>query len=103
MTVVPAPLSEDDVRHVAKLARLSLSDAEVVTFTEQLRSVLDHAADVEALDLDGVLPTAHPLEISNVLRADEIRESLERAEVFAAAPRVADNRFSVPKIVGDAP
>jgi aspartyl-tRNA(Asn)/glutamyl-tRNA(Gln) amidotransferase subunit C len=65
--------------------------------------VLDRAADVETLDLDGVLPTAHPLELSNVLRSDDVKESVDRAAVFAAAPSIVDNRFSVPKIVGDAP
>jgi aspartyl-tRNA(Asn)/glutamyl-tRNA(Gln) amidotransferase subunit C len=103
MSQGPAPLSEDDVRHVAKLARLALSEDEVARFTVQLRSVLSHAADVESLDLEGVEPTAHPLELSNVLRPDIVVESIDRAEVLAAAPQVFDDRFSVPKIVGAEP
>jgi len=98
-----SPLNEDDVRHVAKLARLQLKDEEIIRFTEQLRSVLDHAADVASLDLEGVAPTAHPLELSNVLRADEVTASSDRDEVLRAAPSVADHRFRVPRIVGEAP
>ena len=98
-----APLSRDDVLKVAGLARLSLSDAEVTTFTEQLRSILDHAADVAALDLDAFEPTAHPFELSNVLRADVVKASTDRDEVLGQAPKVVDNRFSVPRIVGEAP
>jgi aspartyl-tRNA(Asn)/glutamyl-tRNA(Gln) amidotransferase subunit C len=96
-------LGPDDVRHVAKLARLSLSDEEVERFTAQLAEVLAHAADVAALDLSGVAATAHALEMRNVLRADEPVPSLDRDEVLDAAPEVEDFRFRVPRIVGDAP
>jgi aspartyl-tRNA(Asn)/glutamyl-tRNA(Gln) amidotransferase subunit C len=99
----PTSLSEEDVRHVARLARLTLSDDEVGRFTEQLRGVLDLADDLEALNLDGIEPTAHPSELSNVLRTDEVVASLNQDTVFAAAPKIIDHRFSVPKIVGDAP
>jgi len=96
-------LSADDVRHVAKLARLSLTDEEVERFTAQLAGVLAHAADVAALELGEVPPTAHALEMRNVLRADEPVASLDRGEVLAAAPDVEDFRFRVPRIVGDVP
>ena len=89
--------------HVAQLARLELSDEELDPFTGQLAQVLEHAADVAALDLAGVAPTAHPLPVHNVLRADEPRPGLDRDEVLAAAPEVEDNRFRVPRIVGEAP
>ena len=89
--------------HVANLARLTLSDEEVDLFTAQLRTVLDHAADVAALDLSHLAPTAHPLPVENVLRPDEPRPSLDRAEVLAAAPSVEDHRFRVPRIGGEAP
>jgi len=88
---------------VAKLARLALTEDELDRFTGQLATVLAHAADVAALDLDGVGPTAHPLPVHNVLRPDEPRPSLDRAEVLAAAPDVEDDRFRVPRIGGDAP
>lgn len=99
----PGRLSRDDVIHVAKLARLALSEDEVDLFTAQLRTVLEHAADVAALELSHLPPTAHPLPVENVLRADEPRPCLDRAEVLAAAPSVEDHRFRVPRIGGEAP
>jgi aspartyl-tRNA(Asn)/glutamyl-tRNA(Gln) amidotransferase subunit C len=96
-------LGRDDVAHVARLARLSLTDEELDRYTGQLAQVLAHAADVAALDLSGVEPTAHPLPVVNVLRPDEPRPGLDRDEVLAAAPEVEDDRFKVPRIVGEAP
>ena len=96
-------ITTDDVAHVARLARLRLTDAELEQFTEQLAAVLDHARDVEALDTAGVAPTAHPLPLVNVLRDDEVRPSLDRAEVLAEAPAVEADRFRVPRILGEAP
>jgi aspartyl-tRNA(Asn)/glutamyl-tRNA(Gln) amidotransferase subunit C len=98
-----SPLRRDDVAHVAKLARLSLSSAELDMFTEQLGQVLEHANDMSSLDLDGVKPTAHPFELVNVVRKDEIRVSLDRDEVLAMAPDAQDGRFAVPRIMGEAP
>jgi aspartyl-tRNA(Asn)/glutamyl-tRNA(Gln) amidotransferase subunit C len=100
---LPPALGRDDVAHVARLARLELSDAELDTFTEQLASVLAHAADVSALDLSGVAPTSHPLPLVNVLREDEPRPGLDRSEVLAQAPAVEDDRFRVPRIGGEPP
>ena len=99
----PVTLSREDVVHVARLARLDLSDEEVELFTAQLRTVLDHAADVAALDLSHLEPSSHPIALDNVLRPDQPRPSLDRDEVLAAAPDVEDYRFRVPRIVGDAP
>jgi len=96
-------IGRDDVAHVAKLARLDLTDEELDRFTGQLAQVLDHAADVAGLDLAGVAPTAHPLPVRNVLRPDTPRPSLDRDAVLAAAPEVEDHRFRVPRIVGEAP
>ena len=96
-------LSRDDVVHVAALARLDLTEEEIERFTEQLGAVLEHAADVASLQTGGVPPTAHPLDLVNVLRADTPRPSLDRDEVLAMAPNAEDGRFSVPKILGEAP
>ena len=96
-------LSRDDVVHVARLARLALTDEEVELFTAQLRTVLDHAADVAALDLSHLPPSSHPIALLNVLRPDEPRPSLDREEVLAQAPAVEDHRFRVPRIQGEAP
>ena len=94
-------ISREDVAHVARLARLALTDEELDLFTPQLAAVLDHARDVESLDVGDVAPTAHPLPLKNVLRADVPTPSLDRDEVLAAAPAVEDNRFSVPPVLGD--
>ncbi|MHB1930510.1 MAG: Asp-tRNA(Asn)/Glu-tRNA(Gln) amidotransferase subunit GatC [Acidimicrobiales bacterium] len=92
-----------DVAHVARLARLALTDEELERFTGQLAAVLDHAADIEALDLHGVPPTAHPLPLANVLREDVPRPGLTRDEAMSGAPAVEDDRFMVPRILGEAP
>ncbi len=101
------PMSEritrDDVAHVARLARLALTDEELGTFTGQLGAVLEHASDVEALDLADVPPTAHPLPLGNVLRPDVAGPTLDRDEVLAAAPQAEGDRFRVPTILGEAP
>jgi aspartyl-tRNA(Asn)/glutamyl-tRNA(Gln) amidotransferase subunit C len=96
-------ISREDVAHVAKLARLRLTDEELELYTEQLAAVLAHAEDVEALDVEGVEPTAHPLPLSNVTRPDEIRPCLDREEVLASAPAVEDGQFKVPAILGEEP
>jgi aspartyl-tRNA(Asn)/glutamyl-tRNA(Gln) amidotransferase subunit C len=99
----PGGLTRDDVVHVAHLARLDLTDDEVELFTAQLRTVLDHAADVAALDLSHLPPSSHPIALENVLRPDEVRPSLDRDEVLAAAPSVEDHLFKVPRIGAEAP
>ena len=98
-----AGISREDVVHVARLARLDVTEDEVDRFTEQLGAVLEHAADVAALDTTGVSPTAHPLPLSNVLRDDVPVPGLDRDEVLAMAPAAEDGRFRVPRILGDAP
>ena len=98
-----ARISRDDVAHVARLARLDVAEDELDRFAEQLGAVLEHAADVAALDTAGVPPTAHPFPLSNVLREDVVRPSLDRDEVLAMAPAAEDGRFRVPRILGEAP
>jgi aspartyl-tRNA(Asn)/glutamyl-tRNA(Gln) amidotransferase subunit C len=99
----PGHLTREDVVHVARLARLTLNEEEVALFTAQLRTVLDHAADVAALDLSHLEPSSHPIPIENVLRPDVPQPSLDRAEVLAQAPSVEDDRFRVPRIGGEGP
>jgi len=98
-----ARLTRADVEHVAHLARIALTDAELDAMTHDLGAILDHAAEVSALDTAGVEPTSHPLPLVNVLRADEPRLGLSRDEVLAAAPATQDDRFRVPRILGEAP
>jgi len=98
-----ASLSRDDVAHVARLARLQLTDEQIDTFTPQLAAILDHAADVEALQLDDVPPTAHPFPLANVMRADVARDAGVREAVLDGAPEAEDGMFRVPPVLGEAP
>lgn len=100
---MPERISREQVAHVAHLARLALTDEEIDLFTGQLAAVLEHAEDVEALDTEGVPPTAHPLPLENVLRPDEVTPSVDRDEVLAMAPSAEDSRFRVPRILGEEP
>lgn len=96
-------IERSDVEHVARLARLALTEDEVASLTVEVGAILEHAARVAALDTEGVAPTAHPLPLVNVLRADEPRLGLEREEVLGMAPATEDHRFRVPRILGEAP
>jgi aspartyl-tRNA(Asn)/glutamyl-tRNA(Gln) amidotransferase subunit C len=103
MAAMSERLTRDDVAHVARLAHLALTDDELDQFTDQLAAVLDHAADVEALDVAGVAPTAHPYPLANVWREDVVGPTLDRDEVLAQAPLAVDGRFGVPAILGEEP
>jgi aspartyl-tRNA(Asn)/glutamyl-tRNA(Gln) amidotransferase subunit C len=96
-------LTRDDAAYVARLARIDLTDDELDRYAVQLAAVIGHAAALAALDTTGVEPTAHPLPLRNVTRADAPQPSLDRDEVLAQAPAVEDGRFRVPPILGEAP
>lgn len=89
-----------DVVHVARLARLGLTDDEIATTTEQLADMLDHFADIDGLDLTAVEPMTQPFPLVNVLRDDVVEPGLDRDEVLAEAPRPVADRFEVPPIIG---
>ncbi|HEX8101744.1 MAG TPA: Asp-tRNA(Asn)/Glu-tRNA(Gln) amidotransferase subunit GatC [Solirubrobacteraceae bacterium] len=90
-------LSRDQVLHVARLARLELSEPEVERMAGELSKVLDHVETIAQLgDLDGVEPTTHVVDVENALRADVPRPSLPRDVVLAAAPDAASGGFRVP-------
>ena len=90
-------LSRDQVLHVARLARLELTEEEVRRMSEELSKVLDHIEKIGELgDLDDVPPTSHVIEIDNALRADEPRPSLARDLALASAPDADDRGFRVP-------
>lgn len=93
-------LSTDDVRHVAKLARLALTDDEVEGLRSQLSDILEYAEQVGQAAADDVPPTSHAYPLTNVFREDEPHESLPPAEAISTAPQAEDGRFRVPKIVG---
>jgi aspartyl-tRNA(Asn)/glutamyl-tRNA(Gln) amidotransferase subunit C len=96
-------LTRAQVEHVAGLARLALTDDEIDALTTELGAILEHAAQVSALDTEGVPATAHPLPLVNVFREDVARAGLDREEVLACAPEAEDGRFRVPRILGEAP
>lgn len=89
-------ISREEVLHVARLARLELSEPEVERMSEELSNILGHVEKVGEIDLEGVPPTSHVVEVGNALRADEPRPSLPRETVLASAPSVRDDGFEVP-------
>ena len=93
-------ISDDDVRHVAKLARLYLEPDEISRMTAELAKILDHIDKMGELgaDMAGVEPTAHVLDLANVTRPDKERPSVARDEALRNAPAVADDCFRVPRM-----
>ncbi|MFC1633680.1 Asp-tRNA(Asn)/Glu-tRNA(Gln) amidotransferase subunit GatC [Planctomycetota bacterium] len=94
-------IDEAQVRKVAKLSRLELTEAEVGEFTGQLSAILDYVEKMNELDTDNVEPLAHCLPISNILREDSAKESLGAEKALANAPQQDGNFFKVPKILDD--
>jgi aspartyl-tRNA(Asn)/glutamyl-tRNA(Gln) amidotransferase subunit C len=95
------PLSRQDIAHLARLARLAVTDEELDLFAGQLEAVLDAVAQVGAADVEDVPPTTHAVPMTNVMRPDETRPSLPREAVLAGAPAAEDGRFRVPRILGE--
>lgn len=94
-------IDEAQVRKVAKLARLDLSDAEIHEFTGQLGAILAYVDKMDELDIQEVEPLAHCLPVSNQFRADEIKQSLPNDAALANAPARDGEFFKVPKILDD--
>jgi aspartyl-tRNA(Asn)/glutamyl-tRNA(Gln) amidotransferase subunit C len=95
-------LSREEVRHVASLARLGLSDEEESRLQEQLSSILEHIASLDRLDTAAIPPTAQVVALSNVMRDDRVTTSLPREAVLANAPRQTNGFFEVHAILGGA-
>jgi aspartyl-tRNA(Asn)/glutamyl-tRNA(Gln) amidotransferase subunit C len=93
---IPLVIDRDEILHVARLARLELAEDEIEPLARELSAVLDHIAKISTLDLDGVPPTSHVVEVTGALRADEPRPSLPREVALAQAPVVSGDGFSVP-------
>jgi aspartyl-tRNA(Asn)/glutamyl-tRNA(Gln) amidotransferase subunit C len=89
-------LDRDQVLHVARLARLELTDDEVDRMASELSKVLDHIEAIRELDLEGVPPTSHVIDVVNRLRADQPEPSLPREVILAAAPEPVNDGFGVP-------
>ena len=94
-------LSRDDVAHLAMLARIELTDAELDRMLGELSVILDAVAQVQQAPTEGVEPMSHPLPLTNVTRPDEVRPGLSSQQALGGAPDVAQQRFSVPRILGD--
>jgi len=93
------PLSREEVQHVALLARVGLSEADIEKFQGQLSQILDYFEVLKQVDTEGVPPTAHVLPLQNVMRPDEVAPSLPQEEILANAPQVEEGHFRVHAIL----
>ncbi|WP_209124801.1 Asp-tRNA(Asn)/Glu-tRNA(Gln) amidotransferase subunit GatC [Alkalihalobacillus sp. BA299] len=94
-----ARITKDEVKHVAHLARLSVTEEEAEMFTQQLDAIITFAEQLNELDTDGIEATTHVLDVRNVLREDEVKPSLPREEVLKNAPDEQDGQVKVPSIL----
>ena len=101
MSEASAGISRDEVAHLARLARLAVSEAELDVFAGQLDVILGAVARVQEVAGADVPPTSHAVPLTNVLRADVVTPCLDRDEVLAAAPAAEDGRFRVPRILSE--
>jgi aspartyl-tRNA(Asn)/glutamyl-tRNA(Gln) amidotransferase subunit C len=92
-------ISREDVQHVARLARLELSEPELVRMQDELSDILAYIDKLRSVDTTGVEPTSHAVPLTNVMREDEPRPSLPRADMLANAPEAAGDFFRVPRII----
>ena len=95
-------LSRDDVAKLAGLARIEMSEEELVSLSSQFGVILDAVARVQEVNLDGVIATSHPQPIQNVFRQDQVRPSLTPEQALSGAPAQEEQRFRVPQILGEA-
>jgi aspartyl-tRNA(Asn)/glutamyl-tRNA(Gln) amidotransferase subunit C len=98
---VVSQISRDEVSHLARLARLALTDGELDSFAGQLGAILEHVSQIQAVDVTGVEATDSPLEAVNVTRPDVVEPGLSQEEALAQAPKAVDGRFAVPRILGE--
>ena len=92
-------ITEAEVAHVAKLARLELTDAEKETFTGQMDAILAYVEKLNELDTAGIIPTAHAVPMENAFREDEVTPSIGIDNALANAPDRAESFFRVPKVI----
>jgi aspartyl-tRNA(Asn)/glutamyl-tRNA(Gln) amidotransferase subunit C len=94
-------ISREEVAHLADLARIDLTDAELDHLAPQLSVILDSITSIRGVAGDDVPPTSHTLPMTNVFRADQVRPGLTAQEALSGAPEVEQQRFKVPRILGD--
>ncbi|WP_425446368.1 Asp-tRNA(Asn)/Glu-tRNA(Gln) amidotransferase subunit GatC [Dethiothermospora halolimnae] len=92
-------ISKDDVKHVAKLSKLKFNDEEIEDFTEKFKSVVEYIDKLKEVDTEGVEPTYHVLPIKNVMREDEVHESLSRDKVLSNATNSENGYIKIPKVL----
>ena len=92
-------VSKEDVKHIAKLSKLNLTEKELEKYTNELSSIVDFANELSNINVDGIKPTAHILDIKNVFRKDEVQPSYDREEILKNAPSKDAGCVSVPKVV----
>lgn len=92
-------ITRDQVQHVARLARLELSEEELETFTGQMDSILEYVEKLNALDTDGIVPTSHAVPMENAFRPDDPKGSIGVEAALANAPQRAESFFRVPKVI----
>ncbi len=95
-------LSRDDVAKLASLARIEMTEEELVSLASQFGSILDAVARVQELNLEGVKATSHPQPIENIFREDVVLQSLTPEQALSGAPAQEEQRFHVPQILGEA-
>jgi aspartyl-tRNA(Asn)/glutamyl-tRNA(Gln) amidotransferase subunit C len=96
-----ARLTREEVAHLARLARLAVTDAELDVFAGQLEVILGAVARVGEVAADDIPPTSHAVPLQNVFRPDELRPGLTQEQALACAPAAEDGRFRVPQILGE--
>ncbi|HEY1840061.1 MAG TPA: Asp-tRNA(Asn)/Glu-tRNA(Gln) amidotransferase subunit GatC [Mycobacterium sp.] len=94
-------ISRDEVAHLARLARLALTNDELDNYAGQLDAILTHVGQIQAVDVTGVEATDNPLKAVNVTRPDQTAPCLTQQEALAEAPEALDGRFAVPQILGE--
>lgn len=98
---MPAQLSRDEVAHLADLARIDLTEAELDHLAPQLSVILESVASIQGVAGDDVPPTSHALPLTNVFREDVVAPSLSPEDALSGAPEAEQQRFAVPRILGD--
>ncbi|MGI5287339.1 Asp-tRNA(Asn)/Glu-tRNA(Gln) amidotransferase subunit GatC [Nonomuraea polychroma] len=94
-------ITRDEVAHLARLSRLALTDDELDHYATQLDAIIEAVAKVSEVAAEDVPPSSHALPLTNVFRADEVRQSLTPEQALSGAPAVQDDRFQVPRILGE--
>ena len=94
-------ISRDEVAHLARLARLALTDSELDSFAGQLDAILGHVSQIQAVNVTDVEPTDNPLKSVNITRPDAVEPCLTQDQAVAQAPKAVDGRFAVPRILGE--